>query len=119
MADEQELEAYINLVKKSNNSNECPVKCTLEVIGGKWKLRILATLLIKEVVRFNELKRDISGITNTMLSNSLHELELDGLVTRIQYNEIPVRVEYSLTDKGKSLLPILYEVTNWWNNYRE
>lgn len=118
MASNQELEQYLNLVKESYNSYECPVKCALEVIGGRWKLRILATLLIKEVVRFNELKRSISGITNTMLSNSLHELEIDGLITRIQYNEMPVRVEYLLTDKGKSLLPILYELTNWWNNYR-
>ena len=70
-------------------------------------------LLKKEVVRFNELKREIVGITNTMISNSLHELEVDELISRNQYNEMPLRVEYSLTDKGKSLLPLLYELSNW------
>lgn len=119
MASKQELEQYLSIIKESDNKNECSVKCALEVIGGKWKLRILAQLLKKEVVRFNELKREISGITNTMLSNSLHELENDELIIRNQYNEMPVRVEYTLTDRGKNLLPILYELTIWWNNYRE
>lgn len=119
MANEKALEDYLKFVKKSTNSSECPVKCALEIIGGRWKLRILAALLAKEIVRFNELKRMVSGITNTMLSNSLHELESDGLITRIQYNEMPVKVEYFLTDKGRNLLPILYELTNWWNNYRK
>lgn len=119
MASKQELEEYLNLIRESDNNHECPVKYALEIIGGKWKLRILAQLLKKEVVRFNELKREISGITNTMLSNSLHELENDKLIIRNQYNEMPVRVEYILTDRGKSLLPILYELTIWWNNYRK
>jgi DNA-binding HxlR family transcriptional regulator len=119
MAGKQELEQYLKLIRESDNKNECTVKCALEVIGGKWKLRILAQLLKKEVVRFNELKREISGITNTMLSNSLHELENDELITRNQYNEMPVRVEYTLTDSGKSLLPVLYELSIWWNNYKK
>lgn len=116
MAKEPAIEQYLNLIRESDKTQECPVKCVLEIIGGKWKLRILAQLLRKEVVRFNELKRDIAGITNTMLSNSLHELERDGLITRNQYNEMPLRVEYTLTNSGKSLLPVLYELTNWWNN---
>jgi len=117
MADKEELEQYINSIRDSDANQECPVKCALEIIGGKWKLRILAQLIRKEAVRFNELKREISGITNTMLSSSLHELENDQLIIRKQYNEMPVRVEYSLTDMGQSLLPILYELTVWWNNY--
>ena len=119
MASKQESDKYLNLIRESDKTQECPVKCVLEIIEGKWKLRILAQLLKKEVVRFNEIKREISGITNTMLSNSLHELENDGLITRNQYNEMPVRVEYTLTDTGKSLLPVLYELTIWWDNYRE
>ncbi|MFT8349147.1 winged helix-turn-helix transcriptional regulator [Clostridium saccharoperbutylacetonicum] len=119
MVSKQELDQYLISIKESDNNHECVVKSALEVVGGKWKLRILAQLLKKEVVRFNELKREISGITNTMLSNSLHELELDGLIARNQYNEMPVRVEYTLTDTGKSMLPIFYELTVWWNNYRE
>ena len=119
MASKQELEQYLNLIRKSDNNHECPVKCVLEIIGGKWKLRILAQLLKKEVVRFNELKREISGITNTMLSNSLRELETDELINRNQYNEMPLRVEYTLTNRGKSLLPLLYESATWWDEYRK
>lgn len=116
MATEKELEQYLNKLRESDNKKECPVKYTLEVIGGKWKLHVLVQLLKKEVVRFNELKREISGITNTMLSNSLHELEIDKLIIRNQYNEVPLRVEYALTDKGKSLLPLLYELSTWGMN---
>jgi DNA-binding HxlR family transcriptional regulator len=95
------LNKYINLMKESEKQEECPVKCTLEIIGGKWKLRVLSQIMKREVCRFNELKRDIPGITNTMLSSSLHELENDELIKRTQYNEMPVRVEYSLTELGK------------------
>lgn len=117
MASKQELEQYLNLIRESDHDQKCPIKSALEIIGGKWKLRILVQLLRKEVVRFNELKRDISGITNTMLSNSLHELENDELITRNQYNEMPLRVEYTLTDRGKKLLPLIYELTIWWDDY--
>lgn len=119
MVTKQELDKFLKEIKKcdnnldGNHSMPCPVKYTLGVIGGKWKLRILTQLLKKDVVRFNELKRQISGITNTMLSNSLHELEQDNLIIRKQYNEMPLRVEYELTDRGKSLLPLLYELSNW------
>lgn len=117
MASKLELEQYLDLFRKSDNNRECPVKNALEIIGGKWKLRILGQLLSQEAVRFNQLKRAISGITNTMLSNSLHELSNDELITRNQYNEMPLRVEYTLTDKGRSLLPLLYELTIWWKKF--
>lgn len=118
MATNEELKLFLRKIKESdikecNDNDECPIKYTLSVIGGKWKLRILAHLLKKDVVRFNELKKEISGITNTMLSNSLHELEKEKLVIRNQYNEMPLRVEYELTDKGRSLLPLLYELSSW------
>ena len=123
MATKQELEQYLKELREDDNKEcnhkECPVKYTLGVIGGKWKLRILMQLLKKDVIRFNELKREISGITNTMLSNSLHELEVDKLIIRNQYNEMPLRVEYELTEKGKSLLPLLYELYIWGNNQME
>lgn len=119
MPTNEELEQYLILVKKGDTNRECPVKSALEILGGRWKLRILAALLRKEIIRFNELKRIISGITNTMLSNSLHELERDGLITRTQYNEMPIKVEYRLTNKGNSLLPIFYELTKWWTLYKE
>lgn len=116
MASQQELEQYLKLIRESDNTKICPVKYTLNIIGGKWKLRILVQLLRKEVVRFNELKSEISGITNTMLSISLHELEFDKIIIRKQYNEMPLRVEYTLTDRGKKLLPLLYELSNWGSN---
>ncbi len=91
----------------------CPLSAVLDVIGGKWKIPILCALSSSEATRYNELKRRVPFVTNTMLANSLRELEGDGLVLRRQYAEMPVRVEYSLTDTGKSLLPILNEMQTW------
>jgi DNA-binding HxlR family transcriptional regulator len=122
MATNTELEQFLKELKEEDNNKEgsynieCPVKYTLGIIGGKWKLRILSQLLKRDIARFNELKKQISGITNTMLSNSLNELEKDQLIIRNQYNEMPLRVEYELTDKGKSLLPLLYELSSWGKN---
>jgi DNA-binding HxlR family transcriptional regulator len=95
----------------------CPLADVLSVIGGKWKILILCTLSLGQIVRYNELKQKVAGITNTMLANSLKELERDGLVSRKQYMEIPVRVEYSLTEKGKSILPALIELRHWGLTY--
>ncbi len=67
----------------------------------------------KEVVRYGDLRREIYGITNTMLANSLKEMETDGMVIRTQFDEMPVRVEYSLTDKAKSIIPLLLELKKW------
>jgi len=116
MASVQELNQYLKSIKEQSNTIVCPVKYTLNIIGGKWKMRILVELLTYEVVRFNTLKRGISGITNTMLSNSLHELESDKIIIRNQYNEMPLRVEYALTDTGRKLLPLIYEMANWGSN---
>ena len=68
-------------------------------------------------MRFGELRRNMEGITNTMLTSSLRELERDGLVSRAQFNEIPPHVEYSLTEKGRALLPVFYEMTRWGFRY--
>ncbi len=91
----------------------CPLTAVLDVIGGKWKIPILCALSGSQSTRYNELKRRVPFITNTMLANSLRELEGDGLVLRRQYAEMPVRVEYSLTETGLSLLPILNEMQLW------
>lgn len=74
---------------------------------------ILCVIDREETVRYGELRRSVYGITNTMLANSLKEMEEDGLVERRQYEEMPVRVEYSLTDKAKSIVPILLELKRW------
>ena len=91
----------------------CGLKKGLEIIGGKWKILILCLIDDKGVGRFNDMKREIFGITNTMLASSLKEMEKDGLLTRIQYNEMPVRVEYMLTDRARSMIPILLELKKW------
>lgn len=91
----------------------CPLTAVLDVIGGKWKIPILCALSGSDATRYNELKRRVPFITNTMLANSLRELEGDGLVMRRQYAEMPVRVEYSLTETGLSLLPILNDMQRW------
>ena len=91
----------------------CGLKKVLDIVGGKWKIMILCVIDNNEVVRYGEMSRAIAGITNTMLANSLKELEADGFVVRKQYDEMPVRVEYSLSKKAKSLIPILLELKKW------
>ena len=91
----------------------CGLKKVIDIVGGKWKIMILCVIDKEEVVRYGDLKRSVYGITNTMLANSLKELESDGLVLRKQYDEMPVRVEYSLSRKAKSLIPILLELKKW------
>lgn len=91
----------------------CPVTYALGIIGQKWKLPILWLLFPREATRYNELKRSVRGITNMMLTKSLHELEEHGLVERRQYETVPPRVEYSLTPRGRSLFPTLKELYRW------
>lgn len=91
----------------------CPLQRAMEMIGGKWKLSILCSLGVDGPVRYNDLKRRISGISNTMLAKSLQELEADGLVQRSEFLEVPIRVEYEVTDKAKELGPILIQLAQW------
>ena len=94
----------------------CPVTPVVQMLQGKWKLQILYELCIKCPMRFGELKKVLKPITNTALTNALKELEADELVQRIQYNEMPLRVEYSLTEKGQDLLPVFYAIMQWGIN---
>jgi DNA-binding HxlR family transcriptional regulator len=95
-----------------NRAYQCPVEATLDMIGGKWKVLILWHLKGK-VCRFSELKRLIPNITQKMLTQQLRELEADGLVYRRVYAEVPPKVEYSLTEYGKTLNPILEMMCQW------
>lgn len=115
MDDAMTYEEYLGKVKTgvTTKSGNCPVAPVLLMLQGKWKNRILYSLCIHDTVRFGELKRELSGITNTMLTSTLRELETDGLIRREQFNTIPPRVEYSFTEKGKDLLPIFYAMTLW------
>ncbi len=94
-------------------SDECPLGEALLKIGGKWKMKIICSLSVDGTLRYNDLKQRVAGITPAMLSSSLKELEADGLITRRQYPEVPVRVEYSLTEYGKELFPILHRLAHW------
>ena len=94
----------------------CGLKKVIDIVGGKWKIMILCVIDKDEVVRYGELRRAVYGITNTMLAQSLKEMESDGMVIRKQYDEMPVRVEYSLSEKAKSLIPILLELKKWGEN---
>lgn len=91
----------------------CPLGSSLKIIGGKWKPLIICALHQDGTTRYNELKRKIRGITNTMLASSLKELEEDGLLYRKQYLEMPVRVEYALTNVCDDLIPILKQLAQW------
>lgn len=93
--------------------NLCPATFAFQVIGGKWNLPILACLSEGEGIRYNELKRRLHGITGTTLTNCLKELIENGIVHREQYNEIPPRVEYSLTPSGSELVPLIKAIVNW------
>lgn len=91
----------------------CPAAPILKIFQGKWRDEILYCLCIYDSIRFGELKKLLPGITNTMLSAALRELEQEGLVSRRQFNEIPPHVEYSFTEKGRDLLPVFYEMARW------
>lgn len=91
----------------------CFLQKAMNTIGGKWKLPILCSLTANGTTRYNELLRNIKGISNTMISKALRELEDDELIKRFEYLEIPARVEYALTEKAISLQPILPNLIQW------
>ena len=96
---------------------DCPVATTVALIGSKWKLLIIRNLL-QRPWRFNELRKDLDGISQKVLTDSLRSMEEDGLITRTVYPEVPPRVEYALSDLGKSLKPILDSMVAWGNSYK-
>lgn len=95
----------------------CPLEYGLEIFGGKWKSRIICVLAEKKSLRYSVLRREMSNITDAVLAATLKELSADGIIVRHQFNEIPPRVEYSLTDKGKSVVPILQSICQWAGLY--
>lgn len=112
MAEEKEVRTHEALCE-SIAGEGCGLKKVLDIIGGKWKIMILCAIDNSDVIRYGELRRSVYGITNTMLARSLKEMEDDGLICREQYEEMPVRVEYRLTEKAKSIIPILLELKRW------
>ena len=96
----------------------CPVEITMGLIGEKWKVLIIRDLLTG-TKRFGELRKSVTGITQKVLTNNLRQMEASGLINRKVYAEVPPRVEYSLTETGLSLKPILDSMVQWGNEYRE
>ena len=95
------------------NNIECPAERAIYFLGGKWKIRILFSLYNNKKVRFNELKKVLKTITQQMLSKQLKELETDGIVNRKVHQVVPPKVEYSLTEFGISVIPILKSFSDW------
>lgn len=91
----------------------CPIEYGLDIFGGKWKSRIICVLSSADVMRYSAIRRELGNITDAVLAAMLKELIVDGLVSREQYDEIPPKVEYSLTEKGRSVLPILQSICHW------
>ena len=100
-----------------NELPACPVATTVMLIGSKWKLLIIRNL-IERPWRFNELKKNLDGISQKVLTDSLRSMEEDGLITRTVFPEVPPRVEYALSDLGESLKPILDSMKEWGNAYK-
>ena len=96
----------------------CPVATTVQLIGSKWKLLIMRNLLIRPW-RFNELRRDLNGISQKVLTDSLRSMEEDGIITRTVYPEVPPRVEYALSELGESMRPIIKAMEEWGINYKK
>ena len=96
----------------------CPVATTVQMIGSKWKLLIIRNLLAQPW-RFNELRKDLEGISQKVLTDSLRSMEDDGIVTRTAYPEVPPRVEYTLSELGESMRPIIKAMEIWGLNYQK
>ena len=95
----------------------CPIYKTMELFQGKWSIWVLFELNKKDTLRFGEIKKTIPGISNTMLTSTLKDLEERGLVERIQYNEIPPRVEYTATERAKTLRTVFEAMAAWGRQY--
>lgn len=96
---------------------ECPVATTVQLIGNKWKLLIIRNLLVRPW-RFGELQKDLSGISQKVLTDCLRTMEADGIIIRKVYAEVPPRVEYSLSELGESMRPILTAMEDWGTSYK-
>lgn len=109
-----------NKIEKNRifDEHSCPVTATMQVLGGKWKSILINAIYLTSPARFGELRRSVKGITQSMLTQQLRELEEDGIISRKIYAEIPPRVEYTLTEFGLTLSPIMLSMAKWGEEYR-
>lgn len=103
--------------KKLERDIRCPLEYGLEIFGGKWNSRIICVLAAKKVLRYSELRKEMYNITDAVLAVSLKELIANEMIVRKSYDEIPPRVEYSLTEKGASVVPILQSICKWSGHF--
>ncbi|MCH3963393.1 MAG: helix-turn-helix transcriptional regulator [Clostridium sp.] len=104
---------------KMQKDIRCPLEYGLEIFGGKWKSRIICVLAEKGTLRYSVLRKEMSNITDTVLTSTLKELIADGIVHRKSFDEIPPHVEYCLTEKGNSVIPILQSICKWSGAYHK
>ncbi len=105
-------------MKTKDELPECPVATTVSLIGSKWKLLIMRNLLARPW-RFNELQKSLDGISQKVLTDSLRSMEADGIIVRTVYPEVPPRVEYSLSEMGESMRPIIKSMEEWGLDYKK
>ncbi len=105
-------------MKKKEDLPACPVATTVSLIGSKWKLLIMRNLLARPW-RFNELQKSLDGISQKVLTESLRSMEDDGIIIRTVFPEVPPHVEYSLSEVGESMRPIIASMEAWGTNYKE
>ena len=108
-------EEYLQNIRQGivTKDGRCPVTPLLLMLQGRWKSQLMYEMCMYDTVRFGQLKKDLPGITGSMLTKALRELEEDGLISRKQFNEIPPHVEYSFSDMGRDLLPVFYAIMVW------
>lgn len=119
MNSDMTAEEYLQRVLSDDVRDDCPTRRTLELLSGKWRTHVIYELCKHPSCRFGELKKAVPRITNAMLTSTLRDLERLGIVRREQFNEIPPYVEYSLTEKGRALLPVFFELAKWGESYLE
>lgn len=100
-------------VHKTEKELLCPLEYGLDIFGGKWKSRIICILAANKIMRYSSIRKELNTITDAVLAAMLKELIRDGIIDRYQYDTIPPKVEYSLTGKGESVLPILKNICQW------
>ncbi len=103
--------------RKLEKDIRCPLEYGLEIFGGKWNSRIICVLAAKKVLRYSELRKEMGNITDAVLASSLKELIANDIVIRKSYDEIPPRVEYTLSEKGLSVVPILQSICKWSGHF--
>lgn len=99
--------------KKTERDIRCPLEYGMEIFGGKWKTRIICVLSQNGRMRYSQIRSEMTNITDAVLASTLKELLASGMIDRKQYDEIPPRVEYNLTERGKSVVPILQQICTW------